>query len=57
MQTEMHRIDATGKGHSIFDFEGNRGAEVIKQILSHSGKLVNERYLEFLKLVLGADPR
>ena len=30
---------------------------MVKQVLSHSGKVMNERYAKLLKLVFGADSR
>ena len=57
MQTKVHRIDIAVEGQSVFDLEGNLGAQMVHQVLPHAGQIMNDRYTEPLKLVLGADPR
>ena len=53
----MHRIGSSREGDAFFDFEGNLGAEVVPEVLSYSGEMMNRGYPKWLKLVLGADSR
>ena len=57
MQTKACRVGIRSQGHSVLDFICNLGAQVVEQVLSHSGKLMNEGYAKLLKLVFGANSR
>jgi hypothetical protein len=57
VQTEVNRIFTTSEGCSVFNLESNLGAEVVPQVLSYSGELMNHGYPKLLKLVPGPDSR
>jgi hypothetical protein len=53
----MHRIGSSSEGDAFFDLEGHLGAEVIPEVLSDAGEMMNRGYPTWLQLVLGADAR